>query len=90
MIKCLNCNSYKVCLKFKEKQFMLINECFNCFETNYFFIDDYINNYKEFYSITKKETFPDKNNCLKHSKIFLYFCHNCKEILCEDCLKSHD
>ena len=90
MIKCLNCNSYKVCLKFKEKQFMLINECLNCYETNYLFIDDYINNYKEFYTATKKETFPDKNNCLKHSKIFLYFCHNCKEILCEDCLKSHD
>ena len=90
MIKCLNCNSYKVCLKFKEKQFMLINECFNCYETNYLFIDDYINNYKEFYSAIKKETFPDRNNCLKHSKIFLYFCNNCKEILCEDCLKSHD
>ena len=91
MIKCINCNSYKVCLKIKENKFMLINECFNCYETKYLFIDDYINNYKEFFSLIKKEEIiPELNDCAKHSKKFLYFCHNCKEILCEECFKSHD
>ena len=90
MIKCPICNYYKVSIKIKEKQFMLINECFNCFTTIHLFIDDYINNYKEFYSFCKKDKIPELCNCSKHSQIFVYFCHNCKEILCEECILSHD
>ena len=90
MIKCPICNSYKVLIKTKEKQYMLINECFNCFTTIHLFIDDYINNYHDFYSFSKKETLSELFNCSKHSQIFLYFCHNCKEILCKECFLSHD
>jgi len=90
MIKCPICNSYKVGIKIKEKQFMLINECFNCFTIIHLFIDDYINNYQEYYSFSKKDNTPELFNCSKHSQIFLYFCHNCKEILCNECFLSHD
>ena len=90
MIKCPNCNSYKVSIKLKDEKFMIINECFNCFTTIHLFIDDYINNYKEFCSFCKKDKISELCNCSKHSQIFAYFCHNCKEILCEECILSHD
>ena len=91
MFKCINCNSYKVCLKFNDREYAIINECFNCSNIIHLFIDDFFLNYKEFY--TSK---PDKENitkihiCSKHNKAFISFCNNCKEILCEECLLSHD
>ena len=91
MIKCLNCNSNKVCLKFKEHKYTIVNECFNCYNIYYLFIDDYFLNYKEFYSYTdNKENVSKSYNCSKHSKTFILFCHNCNELLCEECLLSHD
>ena len=48
-------------------------------------------NYKEFYTSKQdKETITKIHNCSKHNKIFISFCNNCKEILCEKCLLSHD
>ena len=91
MIKCLKCNSFKTCLKLNEKQYIIINECFNCYNRIHLFIDDYINNYKEFYCLlNKKETISELYSCSKHSKDYISFCNNCKELLCEECLISHD
>ena len=91
MIKCPKCSSYKVCLKFNEKKYSIINECFNCYLTIQLFIDDYFNNYKEFYSYqSTNNDFAKKYFCEKHNKNFISFCYNCKEILCEECLTSHD
>ena len=92
MIKCFHCKSYKVCLTIKEKQYKIINECFNCYNNTHLFIDDYINNYKEFYSSLnhEKEIISEIHNCSKHSKEYISFCYNCKEMLCEECFISHD
>ena len=75
MIKCINCNSHKVILKFDEIKYMVINECFNCYNIIHLFIDDYINNYKSFLNINKKENFDikDINLCLKHNKPYISF-----------------
>ena len=91
MFKCINCNSYKVCLKFNEKEYKIINECFNCYNIIHLFIDDFFINYKEFYaSKPDKDKIKNIQICLKHNKAFISFCNNCKEILCEECLLSHD
>ena len=91
MIKCVNCESYNVCLKIKSKEYKVINECFKCGNIIHLFIDDYFKNYKDYYSAkNEKEIVSKLYNCLKHSKLYTSFCHNCKEKLCEECLISHD
>ena len=92
MIKCINCNSHKVIFKFDEIKYMVINECFNCYNIIHLFIDDYINNYKSFLNINKKENFDikDINFCLKHNKPYISFCFNCQINLCDECLLSHN
>lgn len=91
MIKCVNCNSYNVCLKIKEREYKVINECFKCGNIIHLFIDDYFNNYKDYYTPkNEKENVSELYNCYKHSKLYISFCHNCKEKLCEECLISHD
>ena len=94
MIKCISCNSNKVILKIDESKYMIINECYKCFNIINLFIDDYIVNYKQYYSFNKNEN-NDKDNkefllCLKHSKKYEYFCSNCKINLCAECLLSHN
>ena len=91
MFKCISCKSYKVCLKFNDREYTIINECSNCSNIIHLFIDDFFMNYKEFYTSKQdKETITKNHNCSKHNKIFISFCNNCKEILCEKCLLSHD
>lgn len=91
MFKCISCNSYKVCLKFNDREYTIINECFNCSSIIHLFIDDFFQNYKEFYSPKPdKENINKIHNCSKHNKGFISLCNNCKEILCEECLLSHD
>ena len=98
MIKCITCKSNNVFLKIKESNYMIITECFNCYNIMHLFIDDYILNYKEYYSLNliSKEINTNINNdkninlCLKHSKNYIYFCFNCKINLCDECLKYHD
>ena len=55
MIKCISCNSNKVILKLDESKYMIINECYNCSNIINLFIDDYIINYKEYYSFNKEK-----------------------------------
>ena len=95
MIKCINCRSNKVFLKIEESNYMVINECFNCYNIIHLFIDDYILNYKDYYSLNlnqNKTLNNDKitNLCQKHNKSNMYFCFVCKINLCDECLQSHD
>ena len=95
MIKCINCRSNKVFLKIEESNYMVINECFNCYNIIHLFIDDYILNYKDYYSLNlnqNKTLNNDKitNLCQKHNKTNIYFCFVCKINLCDECLQSHD
>ena len=92
MIKCTNCNSIKVALKFVESKYIVINECFNCYKRIHLFIDDYFDNYKSFINQNEnknKDFNKEQNLCLKHSKQFTSFCFNCKINLCDECLLSH-
>ena len=95
MIKCIECNSNKVILKLEESKYMVINECYNCYNIIHLFIDDYVDNYKNYNSIdissdsnTQKE--KDTKICQKHSKDYISFCFNCNINLCNECLLSHD
>ena len=91
LFKCVNCSSYKVCLKFNEREYKIINECYNCYNIIHLFIDDFFLNYKEFYtSIPKKENISEMHICSKHNKPFISFCDISKEILCDECRISHD
>ena len=94
MIKCISCNSNKVILKLDESKYMIINECYNCFNIINLFIDDYIVNYKQYYSLNKNQN-NDKYNkelflCHKHNEKYEHFCFNCKINLCSQCLLSHN
>lgn len=92
MIKCINCSSIKVVLKLDDLDYIVINECFNCYKRIHLFIDDYFDNYKSCINLNEnknKDFNKQQNLCLKHSKKFTSFCFNCKINLCDECLLSH-
>lgn len=98
MIKCISCKSNKVIFKIEDSKYMIINECFNCYNIIHLFIDDYILNYKE-YNIfgnnsnkqnEKLNNYSNMTLCQKHSKTYTSFCFMCKENLCNECLLSHN
>ena len=94
MIKCIDCNSNKVILKLEESKYMVVNECYNCYNIIHLFIDDYLDNYKNFYSNDISSISKDKEKemhlCLKHSQNYVSFCFNCYQNLCNECLLSHN
>ena len=94
MIKCIDCNSNKVILKLEESKYMVVNECYNCYNIIHLFIDDYLDNYKNFYSNDISSISKDKEKemhlCQKHSQNYVSFCFNCYQNLCNECLLSHN
>ena len=93
MIKCVNCNSFNLVIKFKEKNYQIVNECYDCNEYNHIFIDDYIDNYLNKNKIgNEKDEGKDKAIyfCNKHSQKFSCFCYTCNNCLCNECLLSHN
>ena len=91
MIKCVNCNSFNLVIKFKENNYQIVNECYDCNEYNHIFIDDYTENY-----LKKNDKDKDKDKdkiiyfCNKHNQKFSSFCYTCNKCLCNECLLSHN
>ena len=94
MIKCISCKSNKVILKIEDSKYMVISECYNCYNIVHLFIDDYFLNYKEYNNFANSiKNKSDDNSiilCQKHSKKYSSFCFNCKINLCDECLLSHN
>ena len=94
MIKCISCNSNKVIFKIEDSKYMIINECYNCFNIYHLFIDDYTLNYKEYNNFSNDNSNKKYDKflflCQQHTKKYTSFCFNCKKNLCDECLLSHN
>ena len=94
MIKCISCNSNKVIFKIEDSKYIIINECYNCFNINHLFIDDYTLNYKEYNNFSNDNSNKKYDKflflCQQHTKKYTSFCFNCKKNLCDECLLSHN
>ena len=94
MIKCISCNSNKVIFKIEDSKYIIINECYNCFNIYHLFIDDYTLNYKEYNNFSNDNSNKKYDKflflCQQHTKKYTSFCFNCKKNLCDECLLSHN
>ena len=79
-IFCVKCNNFYL-IDFKD--YIIKFEC-NCFEIDNYTIDNFIHDY----TITDKEKVEKYSKCKYHDKKYTYYCEECKNDLCDECLEE--